>query len=271
MRPLAALAIVLLAASCGPSPSQLRLQRVQSTRAGARQLAGPRQASSYAEALHAASLAGDYRANPQALAADTADAIAILDRAMPSSGAEAPTLVAWRGLMFLDAGHPDEALAELERSFRLGPTELAGRTLVIAYGGANQPRRVGQICAATVGVVRSDDDKLSLIALCRTHMNAVSPEGEMAWMSADLVAWYQAENARRIGAEIDAINARQEREREDQRVVRQTEQCSASCKEDGLYCQNDCAGDRVCENRCVQINHACVDRCGSRAMEKLGY
>ena len=101
-------------------------------------------------------------------------------------------------------------------------------------------------------------------------MNAASPEGEMAWMSPALVQWYQGENARRMQAQIDAEAARAERQRYENRVVRQTEQCAAHCKEKGLECQNDCdRGDQVCDNRCVEINHACLDKCESHAYEKL--
>jgi hypothetical protein len=42
------------------------------------------------------------------------------------------------------------------------------------------------------------------------------------------------------------------------------------CKERGLTCENDCNGDQTCENRCVDWNHACLDRCESAAYEKLG-
>jgi hypothetical protein len=267
MRIVLALALALL--SCGSSPAQLRLQRVQEARAGAASVAGSRQAYAFAEAVHAAYLAGDYRSNPRALATDTADAIAAIDRATPSAGVDTATLIAWRGLMLLDTGRPNDALLELERAFALGPNEIAGRALIPTYGRANRPDRVGQVCAATVPVLRSDDDKLSLIAMCRQNMNAASNEAEMAWMSPELLAWYQTENARRLGAQIQATNAQREREREEQRIVRQTEQCTASCKESGLRCQNECYGDPSCERRCVGINQACVDRCTSRAYEQL--
>jgi hypothetical protein len=126
------------------------------------------------------------------------------------------------------------------------------------------------MCAQTVDIMRTDDDKLSLIALCRSNMNAASPEGEMAWMSPALVQWYQGENARRMQQQIDTQNAQAERDRYENRVVHRMEQCSASCKEDGLRCQNRCdQGDSVCDNRCVEINHACLDRCEAHAREKL--
>ena len=262
--------VALLVSSCGPSLGEQRLQRVTTARVEAQQRAGARQAAEYAESIHAAYVAGDYRTQPQRLRADAGDAIAILDRAAPNAGPDEPTLVAWRALMFDDLGQTDQGLAELQRSFALAPNALAGRNLVVVYGAANLPQKVGETCNATIAVMRSDDDKLDLIALCRTNMNAASPDGEMAWMSPDLVAWYQAENARRMGAEIDADNARREQQEHEQRVVRQTEQCAATCKERGLTCQNDCGGDQACEDRCVEWNHACLDRCESAAYEKLG-
>ena len=263
-------AVVLALVACGPSAAQLRAQRVQSARIEAR-TPGPRQALELATAVHAAHNAGDYKANPAVGEADSREALAVIDRALPSAGVDAPTLIAWRALMLLDLHYTDDALKELERSFALGPNETAATILVDVYGGANRPDRVGPICAQMVPALRSDDDKLDFIARCRRNMNAVSPEGEMAWMSPELVAWYQAENARRLGAEIDAMNARAERERYEQGVVRQMEQCSASCKEEGLYCQNDCGRyDQHCQDNCVEINHACLDRCVARAKQQLG-
>jgi hypothetical protein len=267
----ALIAIVVAAvAACGPSAGQLRLQRVQQSREQAR-VPGPRQAQEFAVAVHAAHQAGDYKANPQVGAADASEAIAVIDRALPSAGVDAPTLVAWRALMLLDLDRADDALAELERSFALGPNQTAALVLVDVYGGANRPDRVGPICARMVPALRDDDDKLDFIARCRRNMNALSPEGEMAWMSPELIAWYQGENARRLGAEIDAENARAERERYEQSVVRSMEQCSATCKEQGLYCQNDCPRyDQQCDDNCVEINHACLDRCEARARQQLG-
>jgi hypothetical protein len=266
----ASLLPLILLAACGPSASQVRMQTVQTARMNAAQRPGPRQAQDLADAVHTAYQAGDYKANPQALAADANAALQTLDRAAITAGVDAPTLVAWKGLLFTDTQRYKEGLAAFQQSFGMAPNKLAGRNLIVIYGAANQPQLVAQTCSATVEVLRSDDDKLDLIAMCRTNMNAASPEGEMAWMSPQLVAWYQGENARRMSAQIEAQNQRAERDRYENRVVRQTEQCAASCKETGLRCQNRCdQGDQQCDNRCVEINHACLDRCESAAYEKL--
>jgi len=270
MKALPLLAIVFCV-SCGPSATQVAINNVARARADAHHVAGARQAEAYADAVHRAYLAGAYKNKPSDLQADVIDAITILDHATGGAGGEAALLVAWRGVLFADFGKPAEALAELKRSFDMAPNELAAKNLVLVYGAANKPDEVGRICAATAPTIRIDDDKLAFIEHCRKNMNAITPEGEMAWMSSELVAWYQAENARRLGAEIEAEQARERRQQEEQRVVRQTEQCAATCKEDGLTCQNDCYGDKECEDRCVEINHACLDRCESSAYEKLGY
>ena len=271
MRRLTFFLVGVVTVSCGPGAAQVRSNRVQRARADAHQLTAPRQAQAYAEVVHAAHVAGDFKADPGALALHTADVIGVIDRAMPAAGVDAPTLVAWRGLMFLDSGQQQQALREFERSFQLGPNALAGRSLIVMYGSWNQAQRVGEVCAATVPVLHSTDDKLSLIALCRRHTNALSNEAEMAWMSPELVAWYQAENARRLGAEIDALRAAREQAAHQRRVVRQNEQCTATCKEEGLRCLNRCYGGLECKDRCVGINHACLDRCSSVAYEQLGY
>ena len=264
-----ALALVLLAA-CGPSAQQLRTQHIQNARVAAQQRPGPRQAVDLADAIHTAFRAGDYKKNPQALQGDVALALQTLDRAVITAGVDAPTLVAWKGLLYTDTLRFKEGLAAFQESFAMAPNKVAGRNLIVIYGAANRPQDVGATCAATVDVLRSDDEKLDLIAMCRQNMNAASPEGEMAWMSPQLVQWYQGENARRMQAQLDAQAAAAERQRYENRVVRQTEQCAARCKEKGLLCQNDCPrGDQQCDNRCVEINHACLDRCESRAYEKL--
>jgi len=262
--------LALVLAACGPSAQQLRTQSIQNARMSASQRPGPKQAVDLADAIHTAYQAGDYKANPQALQSDVTLALTTIDRAQVTAGVDAPTLVAWKGLLLTDTQRYKEGFAAFQESFAMGPNRMAGRNLIVIYGAANMPQQVGETCNATINVLSSDDDKLDLIAMCRQNMNAASPEGEMAWMSPQLVQWYQGENARRMQAQIDAQNAQAERNRYEQRVVRQTEQCAAHCKEKGLQCQNDCGrGDQECDNRCVEINHACLDRCESRAYEKL--
>lgn len=263
-------AALLALCACAPSPSAQRAQRIANARAEAR-TAGPRQALDYALAVHAAHREGDYRKDPARGVAEAGDAIATLDRAIPSAGVDAPTLVAWRAILLLDQDRPADALSELERSFALGPNRTAADLLVMVYGGRNQPERVGEVCRQMVAALTDDDDRLTMIATCRKNMNAVSPAGEMAWMPPELVAWYQAENARRLGAAIEAEQAAAERERFELSVVREMEQCSATCKERGLTCQNRCRpGDELCLDRCVEINHACLDRCEAAARQQLG-
>src|SRR5689334_230630 len=97
-----ALVSLVALASCGPSLAEQRLARVGSAGADAQRLPGARQAQVYADAVHAADAAGDYRAQPKRLQADAADAIAVIDRALPSAGSDAPTLVAWRALLLGD-------------------------------------------------------------------------------------------------------------------------------------------------------------------------
>jgi hypothetical protein len=92
----------------------------------------------------------------------------------------------------------------------------------------------------------------------------------MAWMGPELVAWSQDENARRLAAEIDAQGAARERERHEPRVVRQTEQCAATCEERGCRCKNRRDdGDVDCDANCVAINRAYLDRCEASAYEAL--
>jgi hypothetical protein len=270
MRAVAICILMVLVGSCGPSSQQVRARRVAQSRTEAQQRAGARQALAYAEAVHTSASAGDYKKTPNQLALDTSDAIRVLDLAIPNAGVDAATLVAWRGQMFLDAGHPSEARAEYLRSWQMAPNKRAGYVLIGYHGSRNEPQRVSEYCNAMVELMTGSDDRLDLIATCRKQMNAATPEGEMAWMSPELVTWYQTENARRLEAQIDYQNQLAAQQREENRVVRRAESCSLGCKERGLRCQNDCEGDQACENRCVEINHACVDRCVVHAKAELG-
>ena len=261
--------VLVMAFACGPSASQLRMQRVSEARAAA-QRPGPRQAQDLASAIHDAYTSGDYKQQPQQLQNDVAYAIQTIDRAIPNAGMDAATLVGWRALMFTDSGRHKEGFSEFVRSFAMAPNKMAGRNLIVIYGAANKQQEVASTCQATFQVLTSDDDRLDLISLCRTNMNALSNEAEMSWMTPEQIAWYQNENARRLSAQIEAQNAAAAREREENRIVRRAEQCFAGCKERGLACQNRCYGDTECDNRCVEANHACVDRCEARAKEQLG-
>lgn len=269
-RAMRTLVLLVVLAACGPSAQQVRAQRVASTRMDAQARTGARQALAYAEAVHAAAASGDYGKQPDRLALDTSDAIRVLDLAIPNAGIEASTLVAWRAQMFLDAGHIAEAREEYVRSWQMQPNKRAGYVLIGYHGGRNEPQRVGEYCNAMIDIVKTSDERLDVIATCRKHMNAATPEGEMAWMSPELVSWYQAENARRLHAQIEYEQQVAAQQREENRIVRRAEQCSLSCKERGLRCQNRCDGDAECDNRCVEINHACVDRCVAEAKEELG-
>jgi hypothetical protein len=270
MRLLLPTSLVLLSlAACSGSGTKNRLARIRSAKE-ATAVGGPRQAQDFALAVDDAYQAGDCAKKPKVCLADANDAIAAIDRALPTARVDAPTLVAWRARMLFDSGRRDEAYGEYERSFSMGPNEVAGVALIEANGKANRPDLVGAYCAKTVPVLRTDDTKLWLIERCRKRMNAISPEGEMSWMSPELVAWYKDETARRERDERAAANARTQREKQEQSVVRGMEQCAASCKERGLYCQNECHHDEACEDRCVEINHACLDRCESKAYDRLG-
>jgi tetratricopeptide (TPR) repeat protein len=262
-------AAALLLVACGPSLQQRALADVASARSEAHAQPGARQAEVYADAIDTAYKAGAYRDAPHALAADVDDAIAMLEAAALSAGPDAPTLIAWRGLLLTHAARYEEAFAALERSMALGPNLMAARNLILIYGTANQPAKVGEVCAVTVPTL-TVNDAYELVGWCMEHMNALSDEAALAWASPEIVAWYQEERERRAeqrDAELRAAEAQRSRE---QRVVRETEMCAADCKETGLACQNDCYGGADCEARCVEINGACLDRCESEAYRALG-
>lgn len=270
MKVLAVVVAVILGA-CAASPAKVRMKEVARTRTEAMQVAGARQAAAFAEAVHDSYIEGDYAKRPQVLAQDAADAVAVIDRALGGAGVDEAMLVAWRALMLGDVGRGDESLAEMERSFAIAPNYLAGINLIVVYGRANRADLVGPTCAATVEVLTSADDKLAVIQLCRTNMNAVSNEGEMAWMSPELIEWYQAENAARLQADVDVMVAQRQRDEKEAQVVRDAEQCGGRCEQRSLTCQNRCYDDADCEERCVGIEQSCRDVCVSEAHEELGY
>lgn len=260
------IALSLALTGCATVP----LARVDATRADAVRTPGPRQAQAFAEAVATAARKGEYNPYPKTFARDTAEAIDLLDRTMPAAGPDAATLIAWRAVILRVQGHEEEAVAEMERSFSTSPNELAGEALVTLYGQRADVVSVGRICAPLCMSIDDSNERMRMINVCRDSTNATSAEGETAWMPPELMRWYRSELDRRHEAQVDAQIRQAERDREERIVVRQMEQCTADCKQRALYCQNKCYGRVDCENRCVDINNACVDGCAAEAREKLG-
>ncbi len=289
--------LVLLAcvlASCQPSYGGLPvygtgghdvvvypLQPVIDARTQAHQRPGPAPAVAYARALHVAYGNRSYGTDTQSFQRDVADAVSVLDAAVPNAGPDASTVLAWEGVILNDAGRGDASLRTLLESMKLGPNLVAAVVLVPAYGGLGRRKEVGDVCNATVPVLVNVDDQYDLIEMCNKNMGALSEESALSWARPEIATWYRQEHARR--AEVAAADAERQREREEaaeerraaqqryeNRVVRQTEICASECKQTGLSCENRCYGDEDCEQRCVDSNHACVDACSSRAYMQLG-
>lgn len=258
-------AFLVALTACGPTAAEVRLRSVDRARVDAAAQPGARQLQGLADAIHTAYRAGDYKHQPAALTAQVAEAIRLIDRAVTQPSVDNATLIAWKGLLQIDAGDAAPGFASLQESFALAPNAMAGRSLIVIYGTANRRDDLSRVCRATFHAIDRADDRVDVITLCRHHMNAASIDGEIAWMDPQIAAWYRDELTRRE----DAQRVADEQARRERRVVRQTEQCAASCKETGLRCQNRCGGDRSCDQRCVEINHACLDRCESVAYEKL--
>lgn len=255
--------------ACGPTAAELRLRSVHHARIAAVERPGPRQLQELAEAIHVAYRAGDYRQQPTLLTGQVDETIRLIDRTTEQRTLDTPTLIAWKGLLQIDVGQAKPGFESLQRSFAMAPNAMAGRNLIVIYGTANRPEDVARVCLATTQAIDDADERMNLIALCRQHMNAASLEGEIAWMDRGIAIWYRDELTRREHAEQVAEQQRATRARQERQVVRRVEQCAASCKETGLRCQNRCEGDANCEQRCVGINHACLDRCESAAYEEL--
>jgi len=259
-------AVFLALTGCASAP----LAQVDAARADAVRTPGARQAQAFANAVSSAARNGEYNKFPKTFARDTAEAIDLLDRTMQTAGPDTATLIAWRAVILRVQGHEDEAVAEMERSFATMPNELAGEALVTLYGQRADVASVGRICAPLCMSIDDNDERMRMINVCRDNTNATSAEGETAWMPPELVRWYRVERERRHEAQVDAQVRQAEQDREERVVVRQMEQCTADCKQRALYCQNKCYGRVDCENRCVDINNACVDGCAAEAREKLG-
>ena len=172
MRTLVIIALAFGLSACGPSLAQMALTRVDTTRANAQQRQGPRQAQAYAEAVHDAYRQGAYGQDVARLAAEVNEAAAVIDRAAANGGPDAPTLVAWKALLLVDAGQSDEGFAEFQRSMAIGPNSMAAKNLVLVYGMANQPHKVGAICVRTVPVVNQPLQRRSAL---RGELRVVVP------------------------------------------------------------------------------------------------
>lgn len=268
MRPLIAIiASLLTLTACASTP----LANVDSARAAANNTPGPRQAQSFADAVATAWRRGEYDKFPKTFARDTGEAIDRLDRVLEVAGPDAATLVAWRATIIRIQGDEAGAVSELERSFAMTPNSLAGEALVVLYGRRADVASVARICAPLCMSLRDNNERMRMIDICRNNTNATSVEGETAWMPPELMDWYQDESRRRLRLQVDAQQRQAEEDRRERIVVRQMEQCASSCKQRALHCQNRCYSDVACQNRCVDINNACIDACQSEAREKLEY
>jgi tetratricopeptide (TPR) repeat protein len=233
---------------------------------------GPRQARRFAEAVHARYQAGDYASDANRLRLDVGEGLAYIDRASKqATRSDQAELLGWRGLLLIDAGQAQLALADFERSFALEPNLVAGKILIMVYGDSRELPRFSATCRATCDAALSDQERLDVIALCRQHSNAASERGEVAWMTPAQLSWYGDAQARQEAeAEQQARRQARQQRREDW-AVRQMQQCSASCKIDGLRCQRRCGNVAgPCDDSCVESNHACLDQCEAAANQSLG-
>lgn len=264
-----ALAFVALAA-CGPSLAQMQLDQVAARRAEAQQRPGPRQAQAYAESVHDAYTAGAYGQDIVRLNADVDAAAAVLDSASANGGPDAPTLVAWKALVLIDADRHKEGFAELLRSMELHPNLMAAKNLVVVYGVANRPKDVGDVCLRTVPELTDAGEQYWLIEHCKENMNALSEEAALAWATPEIRAWYRQQQQQHAA---EAAYERQQQAEQDERerqVGHEIEICIADSKQDGYRCINKCRGNQRCEANCEASYQASLERCEADAKMKLG-
>lgn len=268
MRSLIVATLLMTLVGCASTP----LQAVDDARYQANVTPGPRQAQAFAAEVVKAFQRGEYEPYPKTFARDTDEAIDRLDRATERAlGPDAATMIAWRAKIFHIQGDEDRAVAELERSFATAPNDLAGEALVLVYGRRADAISVGRICGPLCESIRDSDERMRMIDLCRQNTNATSVEGETAWMSPQLMDWYRAETRQRLVEQVENEQRQAEQRRRERILARQAEQCASECKQRALHCQNRCHGNLECENRCVDINNACVDGCEAEWREKGEY
>ncbi len=269
MRSLIVATLVMTLVGCASTP----LQGVDDARARANMTPGPRQAQAFAAAVVTAWQRGEYDPYPKTFARDAGAAIDRLDFATEktAAGPDAATLIAWRAKIFHIQGDEARAVTELERSFATAPNELAGEALVLVYGRRAETASVGRICGPLCESIGDANSRMRMIDLCRQNTNATSVEGETAWMSPRLMEWYREETRQRLEEQAQNEQRQAEEARRERILFRQAEQCAADCKQRALHCQNRCRGNLECENRCVDINNACVDGCEAEWREKGEY
>lgn len=270
MRTLVIIALAFGLSACGPSLAQMALTRVDTTRANAQQRQGPRQAQAYAEAVHDAYRQGAYGQDVARLAAEVNEAAAVIDRAAANGGPDAPTLVAWKALLLVDAGRSDEGFAEFQRSMAIGPNSMAAKNLVLVYGMANQPHKVGAICVRTVPVVTDADERYDLIEHCKDNMNAISEPAALAWATPEIRDWYAQERGRRAQQAAYQADREAQQAEVERQVGHQIDICIADSKQQGYRCINRCNGDQRCEANCESSYQAALERCEAEAKMRLG-
>jgi tetratricopeptide (TPR) repeat protein len=260
----------MLVLACGPSLQQQHLTTVESRRAEARERPGARQALAYAEAVHDAYRAKAYEGQPARLTADVEEAVDLLGRAAANHPQDAPTLVAWQGLLLADGERYEESFAAFERSMAIKPNYTAASNLVLVWGTAAKPDQVAQVCQATVGHLADRGELYRFIAHCMEHMNAVSEEASLAWADQATRDFYYQERGERQAEAQQAAREREAQLARERAVERDVELCISDCKQTGYACINDCYGDAACEQVCERSYQACLDACDADARYQLG-
>src|SRR5687768_4581942 len=169
IRWIAAASLLVLACMSSGVTGALR-DRVDRTRSDALTRPGPRQVADYIDALRDAHRGKAYAKDPQKWRGRAEEAIGLADRAAAVAGKDAATLVAWKALLLADLGRSDDSWAAFLLSMELEPNVLAAQNVVLVYGMASRPDKVGETCELTAHHVTDRDELYGFIEHCIEHM-----------------------------------------------------------------------------------------------------
>lgn len=255
-------------AACSLSPQTKRAQAIYDAREKANRTYTASDAIELAMAIHHAFEQGDYADNYAQLSSDVLSAQYALERVTVDGSADAPIVIAWRGVMYEDTGRVTQAREEYRRSMNLRPTFLAASKLVPLHGTFHDADNVVDVCKRTYPTLTKVDTQLALIEACTKELARLVPkEQTLAWLDPQSAAWYQREIDRRAKQALADQEVRRVRKERAEKVAAYVQRCSSQCHDDGVTCQTKCTRDSVCNERCERSYNTCVDNCETAAQK----
>lgn len=257
-----------------------RIAKLEKARAEVQNLAGPQQYKDYSMAMCGAYNEGIFERYPE-IDPGLPEATALGDRIASKAPYEAHTVTAFKGLMLICAGYPNEGELALIESIDIKPGRDAGEMLATLYGSSGEFVRVGETCAKVVPALAAQD-RFMMMSTCKEQLHATSDESAFFWARPQDVDFWNAEQSRRaeeasrraeaeekeratiLAQQREEWNRRRAEQREANeranREAKQRDACLAQCKQTAHLCNKDCYNEH-CTFSCNKAYEGCQEEC----------